>query len=79
MKLKYDTSKRRIILTTFRNVMAFSKDVITFLVASDVHAGYGETKKVIHADSFNSFEEVLKNGKKHKVDFVLLGMQNTYF
>lgn len=46
---------------------------IRFLIASDIHAGYGENKKYINNDSFNSFEEVLKHGVENKVDFILLG------
>uniref|UniRef100_A0A915DHK9 Mre11 DNA-binding domain-containing protein n=1 Tax=Ditylenchus dipsaci TaxID=166011 RepID=A0A915DHK9_9BILA len=50
-----------------------SASTIKFLIASDVHAGYGETKKHIHSDSFDTFREVLKNGVDQNVDFVLLG------
>ncbi|KAI1721371.1 mre11 DNA-binding presumed domain-containing protein [Ditylenchus destructor] len=48
-------------------------DQIKFLIASDIHAGYGESKKHIHNDSFESFREVLKAGVENEVDFVLLG------
>jgi len=45
---------------------------VRFLIASDTHAGYGETKKQIHNDSFDSFREVLEHGSTNNVDFVLL-------
>lgn len=48
-------------------------EIIRFLIASDIHAGYGEAKKIIHNDSFVTFEEVLKHGVSNKVDFILLG------
>lgn len=54
--------------------MASTPEIIRFLIASDVHAGYGESKKYIHNDSFVSFEEVLKHGVSNKVDFILLGI-----
>ncbi|KAH7728876.1 double-strand break repair protein mre-11 [Aphelenchoides avenae] len=48
-------------------------DNIRFLIASDIHTGYGELKKHIFNDSFDSFREVLKHGVENKVDFILLG------
>uniref|UniRef100_A0A7E4VNP4 Double-strand break repair protein n=1 Tax=Panagrellus redivivus TaxID=6233 RepID=A0A7E4VNP4_PANRE len=48
-------------------------DSIRFLVASDIHAGYGENKAVIGNDSFDGLEEVLEHAVKQDVDFVLLG------
>jgi DNA repair exonuclease SbcCD nuclease subunit len=51
-----------------------SLSTIKILVASDIHAGYGELKHPnIRNDSFEAFREVLKYGIEHEVDFILLG------
>uniref|UniRef100_A0A914CAC5 Mre11 DNA-binding domain-containing protein n=1 Tax=Acrobeloides nanus TaxID=290746 RepID=A0A914CAC5_9BILA len=51
-----------------------SLSTVKILVASDIHAGYGELKQPnIRNDSFEAFREVLKYGIEHEVDFVLLG------
>ncbi|CAK5049264.1 unnamed protein product [Meloidogyne enterolobii] len=52
--------------------MVLDSDIIKFLIASDIHAGYGENKQYIGNDSFESLREVLSNAKEAKVDFVLL-------
>lgn len=49
------------------------KENIFLLIASDINAGYGEMKEVIHNDSFVTFEQVLKIGAANNVDFILLG------
>ena len=54
--------------------MVLDSDIIKFLIASDIHAGYGENKQYIGNDSFESLREVLSNAKEAKVDFVLLGI-----
>jgi double-strand break repair protein MRE11 len=54
--------------------MVQDTDIIRFLVASDVHAGYGENKQYIGNDSFESLREVLTTAKEARVDFVLLGI-----
>lgn len=43
------------------------------LIATDVHCGYGENKKYLYEDSFDTFEEVLEKANDHQCDFVLLG------
>ncbi|KAF7630915.1 Double-strand break repair protein [Meloidogyne graminicola] len=53
--------------------MVVDADIIKFLIASDIHAGYGENKQYIGNDSFESLREVLSTAKESKVDFILLG------
>jgi double-strand break repair protein MRE11 len=48
------------------------KDTVRILVATDVHLGYMEKDPVRGNDSFVTFEEILQNAKKLKVDFVLM-------
>uniref|UniRef100_A0AC35FQW7 Mre11 DNA-binding domain-containing protein n=1 Tax=Panagrolaimus sp. PS1159 TaxID=55785 RepID=A0AC35FQW7_9BILA len=48
-------------------------DTIRILIASDIHAGYGEGKKIIDEDSFIGLEETLSHAAQQDVDFVLLG------
>uniref|UniRef100_A0A914PWG8 Calcineurin-like phosphoesterase domain-containing protein n=1 Tax=Panagrolaimus davidi TaxID=227884 RepID=A0A914PWG8_9BILA len=48
-------------------------DNIRILIASDIHAGYGEGKKIIDEDSFIGLEETLSHAAQQDVDFVLLG------
>lgn len=48
-------------------------DTFRILVASDVHAGFGETKKAIENDSFDGLEETLQHATEQEVDFILLG------
>jgi double-strand break repair protein MRE11 len=43
------------------------------LVATDCHLGYKEKDPIRGEDSFNAFEEVLKNVHEHKADILLLG------
>lgn len=47
-------------------------DIIRFMVATDNHLGWAEKDPIRCNDCFASFEEVLKNAKKKKVDFILL-------
>ena len=49
-----------------------SDDVLSILVASDVHLGYAEKDPIREHDSFNSFEEVLAIANERQVDMVLL-------
>ncbi|CAJ0576997.1 unnamed protein product, partial [Mesorhabditis spiculigera] len=46
---------------------------IRILIATDVHVGYAEKKKIIDNDAVNTFEEVLQIGNKRGVDMILLG------
>ncbi|XP_046627538.1 double-strand break repair protein MRE11 isoform X1 [Neodiprion virginianus] len=48
------------------------EDVFKILIATDCHLGY-EEKSNRGEDSFTTFEEILKYGKLHSVDFILLG------
>lgn len=48
-------------------------DTVRILVASDVHAGYGENKKGYENDSFDGLEETLQHATEQDVDFILLG------
>ena len=48
------------------------EDVLSILIASDVHLGYGEKDPLRGDDSFNSFEEVLAIAIERQVDMVLL-------
>lgn len=43
------------------------------LIATDIHCGYGENKKYLYEDSFESFEEVLQQAQRQGADLVLLG------
>eukprot|EP00002_Diphylleia_rotans_P028490 TRINITY_DN5755_c0_g1_i10.p1 TRINITY_DN5755_c0_g1~~TRINITY_DN5755_c0_g1_i10.p1 ORF type:complete len:626 (+),score=125.13 TRINITY_DN5755_c0_g1_i10:80-1957(+) len=43
------------------------------LISTDNHLGYLEKDPIRGNDSFNTFEEILKTGLRHKVDMVLLG------
>jgi DNA repair exonuclease SbcCD nuclease subunit len=49
------------------------ESVIRFLIASDVHAGYGENKPFIGNDTFDTLREVLTKASETKVDFILMG------
>ncbi|XP_076275153.1 double strand break repair nuclease mre11 [Rhynchophorus ferrugineus] len=49
------------------------EDIVTILVATDIHLGYGERNAKIAEDSFVTFEEVLKIAKREAVDILLLG------
>lgn len=53
--------------------------IVRFLIASDIHAGFGENKPYIGNDSFETFREVLGIGAESKVDFVLLGLFRLFF
>uniref|UniRef100_A0AC34FZ53 Mre11 DNA-binding domain-containing protein n=1 Tax=Panagrolaimus sp. ES5 TaxID=591445 RepID=A0AC34FZ53_9BILA len=53
--------------------MSDFQDTIRILIASDIHAGYGEGKKIIDEDSFIGLEETLKHATTQNVDFILLG------
>jgi double-strand break repair protein MRE11 len=46
-------------------------DVVRFMVATDNHLGFAERDPIRYNDSFAAFEEVLRNAKQKKVDFVL--------
>ncbi|CAJ0943152.1 unnamed protein product, partial [Mesorhabditis belari] len=46
---------------------------IRILIASDIHVGYGEKKKVIDQDASRTLEEVLQIANERKVDMILLG------
>lgn len=48
------------------------EDSFKILIATDCHLGY-EEKSSRGEDSFTTFEEILKYGKQHCVDFILLG------
>jgi double-strand break repair protein MRE11 len=54
--------------------MAQESSIVRILIASDIHAGFGENKPYIANDSFNTLEEVLKKGVEKNVDFVLMGI-----
>jgi len=43
------------------------------LLATDIHLGYQHKHELRGKDSLNTFEEILKIGKDHEVDFILLG------
>lgn len=47
-------------------------DVLSILIASDVHLGYAEKDPIRGDDSFNAFEEVLALANEHAVDMLLL-------
>ena len=47
-------------------------DVLTILVASDMHLGYAERDPIRGEDSFVTFAEVFKIALEQKVDMVLL-------
>ncbi|XP_030764461.1 double-strand break repair protein MRE11 [Sitophilus oryzae] len=49
------------------------QDVLTILVATDIHLGYGEKDLLIAEDSFDTFEEILRHAKEENADFLLLG------
>uniref|UniRef100_A0A914XZP4 Mre11 DNA-binding domain-containing protein n=1 Tax=Panagrolaimus superbus TaxID=310955 RepID=A0A914XZP4_9BILA len=53
--------------------MSDFQNTIRILIASDIHAGYGEGKKIIDEDSFIGLEETLKHATEQDVDFILLG------
>ncbi|XP_065343717.1 double-strand break repair protein MRE11 [Cloeon dipterum] len=55
------------------NITQDDENTMKILIATDIHLGYIETHPVRGDDSFITFEEILKLGVKHKVDFVLLG------
>jgi hypothetical protein len=48
-------------------------NAFTFLVATDLHVGYGERDPVRKDDSFRTFEEVLQLAVYENVDFILCG------
>lgn len=48
-------------------------DIISIMVASDIHLGYAENDPVRGEDSFVAFEEVLALAVEYDVDLVLLG------
>lgn len=48
-------------------------DMLRILIATDNHLGYMERDPIRGNDSFVSFEEILQQARKLKVDFVLLG------
>jgi len=48
-------------------------DLLRILIATDNHLGYMERDPIRGNDSFVSFEEILQQARKLKVDFVLLG------
>ncbi|XP_043247930.1 double-strand break repair protein MRE11 [Colletes gigas] len=57
------------------NVNNNADDTFKILIATDIHLGYDYNKKrgMDSEDSFVTFEEILQHGKKHEVDFILLG------
>uniref|UniRef100_A0A336LS54 Double-strand break repair protein n=1 Tax=Culicoides sonorensis TaxID=179676 RepID=A0A336LS54_CULSO len=48
-------------------------DVISILLASDIHLGHKEDDKERGEDSYNAFEELLQIAVAKNVDFILLG------
>ncbi|PKK77355.1 double-strand break repair protein MRE11, partial [Rhizophagus irregularis] len=50
-----------------------SKDSLSIMIATDIHLGYQEQDPTRGTDSFNTFREILRHAKNHKVDMVLLG------
>ena len=60
-------------ILAFKEKNWMAQDKVRILIASDIHAGYGENKPYIGSDSFQTFAEVLQTAKDQKVDFVLLG------
>ncbi|XP_059480631.1 double-strand break repair protein MRE11 [Neocloeon triangulifer] len=53
--------------------MQGDESTMKILFATDIHLGYNETHPTRGEDSFIAFEEILRIGKKYKVDFILLG------
>ncbi|KAL1497401.1 hypothetical protein ABEB36_008378 [Hypothenemus hampei] len=49
------------------------EDILSILVATDIHLGYAENDPIRSKDTFETFEEILKIAKEKSVDFVLLG------
>ena len=56
----------------YHAVASVMEDVLSIIIASDVHLGYGEKDPIRGDDSFNSFEEVLAIALERNVDMVLL-------
>ena len=50
------------------------ESIVKILIASDIHAGYGENKPIIGQDTFNTLDEVLKKAEEKKVHFILMGI-----
>ncbi|XP_023018271.2 double strand break repair nuclease mre11 [Leptinotarsa decemlineata] len=48
-------------------------DIITILVATDIHLGFEEKDPIRGQDSINTFEEILNIAVVNEVDFILLG------
>ena len=48
-------------------------DILSILIATDCHLGYGEKDPIRHNDSFVTFEEILQIAQQKKVDMILLG------
>ena len=51
-------------------------DVLSMVVATDIHLGFMEKDPVRGNDSFEAFEEILKYAKAKRVDMVLLGQRH---
>lgn len=49
-----------------------AEDIVRILVATDNHLGFMEKDPVRGADSFITFEEILKTAKEKKVDLNLI-------
>ncbi|CAG0891948.1 unnamed protein product [Cyprideis torosa] len=51
----------------------FAEDVLTMLIATDIHLGFAEQDAERGEDSFRTFEEILQVARSEEVDMVLLG------
>jgi double-strand break repair protein MRE11 len=50
-----------------------AEDTLRVMIATDNHLGYMEKDPIRGNDSFVTFEEILQQARKNKVDFLLLG------
>ncbi|KAG5894927.1 hypothetical protein JTB14_008886 [Gonioctena quinquepunctata] len=48
-------------------------DILTILVATDIHLGFEEKDPIRDQDTFDTFEEILSIASDKEVDFILLG------
>ncbi|CAH1155365.1 unnamed protein product [Phaedon cochleariae] len=48
-------------------------DILTILVATDIHLGFEEKDPIRDQDTYDTFEEILKIASAEEVDFILLG------
>lgn len=71
-KTRDSTVRRQVDRGVVETSMSSSQDVLSILVATDVHLGCWETEPDRNGDSYNSFEEILQLATEHKVDLVLL-------